>query len=439
MPYYQACFALPQTLSHEKFLLQDRGLPLCDYKNPDNNCRPSSTREQLPRLSDQRLLIPLHQACLSLLHTLAPNLTPLWVHKTDYHSVLAPDYTRRILLYAQSHLAHATPSALDDQPLFYALSADGKKTTFPCPPDPTLAPPLWASWSALATITPDGACLFEAIHINIHPSFLQTHLDATFFFAQQLQAPHQHFALYEKQVQLQAPLDIKKKAQFQTASNQKKIFMRIRALRHRFLAKQHLSVIPYGEPAADTSHIPLSPSTLAPTEETSTNKKRATHTTRHTLFSALSTYTRTFTNRVRTGLHQVYHLPLWQQCTQFVTQSLPNRISRWLLFLLASCFTILLLRSLCRMVLIHTLLIQHARFAPHFFHVRHFPTYLFRLTRKANLLCACYFSRPCIHSPTLRQKVFFTPKPILAPTSPIILGSPGSCSVRLHQSKSGST
>ena len=441
MPYYQACFALPHTLSHEKFLLQDRGLHLGKDPKHEHNCHFNPTLTHQSFLFDHRILSHLHHACLSLLGNLTPNLTPLWVQKKAYHTVLAPDCTRHILLYAQSHLAHAISSALDDQVYFYALSADEQKTALPCPPDPSLAPHPWASWSAYATTTPDGICAFQAIHINIHPSFLQTHLDATFFFAQQPQALYHHFHLYEKQVQLQTAPDRKKKAQLAIDSNQKKFFMRIQALRQRFLAQQSPAVVPYYEAAVDTSPYP-SPNTssiLTPFENNDPSIATPISPPHHTLLSTFFAYTRTFTNRVRTGLHQAYHLPLWQQCTQFVTRSLPNRISRWLLFLLALCFTILLLRSLCRMVLIRTLLIQHARFAPHFFHVRHFPTYLFRLTRKANLLRAYYFSRLCIHSPTLRQNVFFTPKPILAPTSPIILGSPGSCSVRLHQSKSGST
>lgn len=434
MPYYQACFALPHTLSHEKFLLQDRGLHFGQGQKYANNCHSHSMAAHQSLLLDQCLLIPLHHTCVSLLRNLAPDLTPLWVQKTDYSLVLSPDCTRHILFYAQSHLAHATTSTLDDQSFFYALSRDGQKTALSTPPDTTFAPHPWASWSALATIAPDGTCAFQALHINIHPSFLQTHLDATFFFAQQPQALHQHFHLYEKQVQLQTISDRKKKAQLAIDTNQKKFLMRIQALRQRFLAQQPHSTHPYHEPVADAAPCTLSHASTAFESSGNSNQRSARPIQLHyrTLFSTLSAYTQTFTNGIHTGLRHVTCLPLWQQCYQFVTRSLPNRISRWLLFLLAPCLTILLLRSLCRMVLMRTLHTQYARFATHFFHVRYFPTYLFRLTRKANLLRSCYFSRFCAHSPTLRQNVFFTPKPTLVPTCPTRPGSSYSCSVRLR-------
>lgn len=419
MPHYQACFALPHTLSHEKFLLQDRGVALCHKQNLDNSSLPYSQLAEAFSLSDQHLLTSLHQTCLSLLGNLAPNLTPLWVQKTHHHSVLAPDHTRHILLYAQSHLAHATRSALDDQPFFYALSADEQKTPLSCPPDINFALAPWASWSAYATITPDGSCFFQAIHINIHPSFLQAHLDATFFFAQQPQALHQHFYLYEKQVQLQTAPNRKKKAQLPIDPNQKKIFMRIQALRHRTLATQPLSVVPYHEPAVDTSsRLPsLARTGLTPSGDSDQNNALPTLPPRQPLYSTLVATSRTFTNGFSRGLQHAYYSPLWQKCAQFVSRFLQNRISRWLVFFLASSVIILFLRSLCYMVLIRPLLSLDVRFATQLLRVTHFPSYLFRITCQRSVLplrqltwlfCAC--------RSISGKNVLLAPKPTLTPT-----------------------
>ena len=171
MTLYQPFFALPHTLAHEDFCLDNPIIHhLCQC--PAQEGTPSSYfSDHLIELASPPppLLGAFHQPCLSLLAAAAPNLSTLWPHHLHHACFTQGDGVLHVFIYAESLLAHATNSVCQQDPTFVSVSRSGQKNLAHSLPAQREQVSAWASWSAWAKNDNTGRCHFQSLHFYGHP------------------------------------------------------------------------------------------------------------------------------------------------------------------------------------------------------------------------------------------------------------------------------